>query len=282
MERRFAIAGVPYCIKAEHGLEADGRWSSFASEGGGEGQSYLVSYVRELPIPEEMREGAGALVRSFLPEGQALRVYYKEGKTAYAAVRERTNICWEIWLKEEFAPWGSRVEHMFEQYALSHSLLYHKRLLLHCAYILTDYGAVLFTAPSGTGKSTQAELWRAHRGSRIINGDRGVISVEGSGALAHGLPNSGSSADCHNESHPIRAIVCLGQSKENRLRALHGMEALRGLLRGCYLLPEFSADLPALVDLAGQVCETVPLYRLDCLPDVSAVEVLETALSGSP
>ncbi|WP_370839368.1 hypothetical protein [Intestinibacter bartlettii] len=32
---------------------------------------------------------------------------------------------------------------------------------------------ILFSAPSGTGKSTQADLWEKYENAEIINGDRG-------------------------------------------------------------------------------------------------------------
>ncbi len=75
--------------------------------------------------------------------------------------------------------------------------------------MLTKYGAVLFTAPSGTGKSTQAELWRKHRGASIINGDCTLIAEDDGVFTAFGFPFSGTSGIFENRKAPIAAVVYL-------------------------------------------------------------------------
>ena len=52
------------------------------------------------------------------------------------------------------------------------SMLGYDTLLMHGAVIAVGNKAWLFTAPSGTGKSTQAELWERYRNAEQINGDR--------------------------------------------------------------------------------------------------------------
>ena len=52
------------------------------------------------------------------------------------------------------------------------------QLVLHSSYVLTQSGAaVLFSGPSGIGKSTQAALWQQYAGADVINGDRTLLSL---------------------------------------------------------------------------------------------------------
>lgn len=49
-------------------------------------------------------------------------------------------------------------------------------LVLHSAYIVTRGGeGILFSGPSGIGKSTQAALWERFAGARTVNGDRALV-----------------------------------------------------------------------------------------------------------
>ena len=60
--------------------------------------------------------------------------------------------------------------------------------ILHASAIRVDDQIVVFTAPSGTGKSTQANLWRAYRGAQIINGDRCAVRCTPGGIWVDGSP----------------------------------------------------------------------------------------------
>lgn len=60
---------------------------------------------------------------------------------------------------------------------------------------------ILFSGPSGIGKSTHADLWVKHRGARVINGDRTLLQKLGDRPrMSLGWPICGSSEICHNES----------------------------------------------------------------------------------
>ena len=89
-------------------------------------------------------------------------------------------------------------------------------LILHASFIRWHDQGILFSAPSGTGKSTQASLWETHMGAEILNGDRAGIRYADGSWMAYGLPYAGSSRIFRNSSAPIRAIVVLRQSPENR------------------------------------------------------------------
>lgn len=91
--------------------------------------------------------------------------------------------------------------------------------ILHCSYIVHNNQAILFSGPSGIGKSTHAQLWQQYvAGTRIINGDRCLITSHPDGTFhANGWPVCGSSGICHVESHPLLAIVFIEQTADNQV-----------------------------------------------------------------
>lgn len=93
-------------------------------------------------------------------------------------------------------------------------------LILHCAYLYYRDKAILFSAPFGVGKSTQAKLWHKYRSASIINGDRALLGKNGTIWSAYGWPVCGSSEICHNKTTPVCAIVMLSQGNANRIRKL--------------------------------------------------------------
>ena len=150
--------------------------------------------------------------------------------------------------------------------------------ILHCSYIVHNGKAILFTAPSETGKSTQAELWKEFRGARIINGDRAAVRIVDGVPMAEGIPFAGSSQYCLNESCPLAAIVYLGQAKETTIRKLRGGQAFSRIWEGCTVNVWDKEDVELVTNSVMQTISAVPVYRLDCTPDESAVKALEAML----
>lgn len=211
-------------------------------------------------------------------------VYYCEspyGKP-YARIISRsydsTNlICEYIHGKESFLNYS---HNLCDIIALDSLLLNHQGLLLHASFIRWHGKGLLFSAPSGTGKSTQADLWVEYEGAEIINGDRAGLRTLEDGWTAFGLPYAGSSGIYRNESAPVTAIVVLRQAKENRLRLLRPAEAIR------YLYPEIIVHqwdkefVDQAMDLLTELVSHVPVYLLECLPDQGAVELVKTTVFG--
>ena len=150
--------------------------------------------------------------------------------------------------------------------------------VFHCSYIQWQGAAILFTAPSGTGKSTQADLWQKLRGAEIVNGDRAVVRVADGGIFAAGIPFAGSSQICKNHTLPLTAIVYLGQAPQTTIRQLRGAEAFRRVWEGISVNVWDKADVGCVMDTVQQVVQEVPVYHLDCTPDESAVMALEKIL----
>ena len=158
--------------------------------------------------------------------------------------------------------------------ALERPLLHHGRLILHASAVLYHGRAILFTAPSGGGKSTQAEIWARSLHAQIINGDKVILQDDGTDLIAYGSPIAGSSGIYRDIRAPVAAIVQLEKGDENTVAPL--------TMRERYLLlygeavksdwdPAFNKELLRRVASYPQRTEYV---RLRCVPDRSAAECL--------
>lgn len=163
--------------------------------------------------------------------------------------------------------------------ALEHFAAHNGGFLFHCAYIQRQGRAILFTAPSGTGKSTQAELWKKLRGSRIVNGDRAAVRQVDGIFYAEGIPFAGSSDYCENISSPLEAVVYLSQAPKTTIRRMRGSQAFLKIWEGVSVNTWDAEDMAAVSDTVRTLAEKVPVYYLSCTPDESAVQALEQCLA---
>ena len=167
-----------------------------------------------------------------------------------------------------------------EESGIFRMLAEHGGVVLHSSYIITQRGeALLFSAPSGTGKSTQAELWRKFAGAKVINGDRALIKAQ-NGVTANGIFFSGTSGICENVTAPIRAIVLLRQSFANELKKVSGKEAFMRLLPQCSYYPKEEENLKLVTGILAEIISAVPIYDFGCVPEKSAVTALNEVLYG--
>lgn len=165
--------------------------------------------------------------------------------------------------------------------AAEHLVLGAGGVVFHSACVRRNGRAVLFTAPSGTGKSTQAELWHSLRGARIMNGDRAVIRYVNGGIYACGLPFSGSSVYSENFMLPLEAVVYLAQAPVTTIRRLRGYEAFVRIWEGCSVNTWNQEDMAAASEIVSRAASEIPVYHMPCTPDASAVIALENALEES-
>lgn len=165
-----------------------------------------------------------------------------------------------------------------EESGIFRMLAEHGGVVLHSSYIITQRGeALLFSAPSGTGKSTQAELWRSYAGAKVINGDRALVKAE-NGVTVNGILFSGTSGISENVTAPLRAIVLLRQSEKNEIRSVSGKEAFMRLLPQCSYYPDEEENLRIVTGILAEIISAVPVYDFGCVPDESAVSALSEVL----
>ena len=149
-------------------------------------------------------------------------------------------------------------------------------------------------APSGTGKTTHARLWRDNKEALILNGDRLICSPSvfsdmneqnqnrdfSRHWIGYGSPWSGTSGEQINRSVPLRALVVLERGDHNETTHLSGLKAFGAVLPHV-LYPSWDREkAEQAIDLLTQFLTDIPVIRLRCLPDVESVDVLFRALEN--
>ena len=153
------------------------------------------------------------------------------------------------------------------------ALLEHDILLYHGSVLAYDGKAYLFTAPSGTGKTTHSRLWLSEiPGAYILNGDKPLLRVENDRAYACGTPWQGKEKYGRNEILPLEAICILERDTCNHIESVSFRDALPVLLAQCNRPDEAQPMLRtlALIDRLGRMTR---LYRLGCNMEPEAARV---------
>jgi hypothetical protein len=147
-------------------------------------------------------------------------------------------------------------------------------VLFHGSAIAVDGKGYLFTAKSGTGKSTHTKLWRELFGDRavMVNDDKPLLRMTDEGVLVYGTPWNGKHRLSHNISVPLKAICILTRDETNHIEPITTREAYPMLMQQSYRpqSPERMLQTMSLVDRLGK---GVALYRLGCNMELSAAQV---------
>lgn len=147
-------------------------------------------------------------------------------------------------------------------------------VLFHGSVIAVDGAGYLFTAKSGTGKSTHTRLWREYFGDRavMVNDDKPLLKITDSGVTAYGTPYNGKHRLGSNISVPLKAICILTRAADNHIEPITREQAYTMLLQQVYR-PADMLKMAKTLELADRLADSVKLCQLGCNMDISAAKV---------
>ncbi len=153
--------------------------------------------------------------------------------------------------------------------------------LFHCSSLKIDGRAYLFTAPSGTGKSTHARLWREYFGSRVtmINDDKPLISFNNNEIRVYGTPYCGKHGIQTNTSGVVSGIIILNQAQTNSIKRLTPKEAFPRLMEQSYRVYE-PDEIVKTIDMIHAMSR-LPVFSMGCTISAEAVKMAYNALKGA-
>ena len=152
-------------------------------------------------------------------------------------------------------------------------------ILVHGSCIALDGAGYLFTADSGTGKSTHAALWRQVFEERVVmvNDDKPLIRVQDGVAVAFGTPWDGKDRLSTNISVPLKGICIIERGLRNEIRPISVEEAYPVLVRQVYR-PMDGAALGKTLELIDRLTSSVKLWHLFCTMDPEAARVASQSM----
>ncbi len=165
------------------------------------------------------------------------------------------------------------------KYSIRDSFFYYLqqygRIVVHSASFVYHDAVWLFSAPSGTGKSTHVELWKKN-GVKVqdFNGDLCVCYIDESGkAMAAGIPWCGTSDIYVNRTVPLGGIFFLQRSCTDLAVSLNKLQGTIHLLARCVTpcWTKAQADLNATI--AEKIASKAHLALLYCTKEDSAAAV---------
>ena len=184
---------------------------------------------------------------------------------------------------EEFSP--AYLESLDIYRAIAEQLPFYEKSVFHGAAITFEDQGFVFTAPSGTGKSTHINLWKKYLDSMvdIVNGDKPILSVEsrheGKKVFVYGTPWAGKEGWQKNRRALLSGICVLKRGRENRIRRLNSAEGLNALMRQIYF-PRLSGTAPEMLGVLDSILTLVPVWELECDISEDAVRCSFEAMTG--
>ena len=156
---------------------------------------------------------------------------------------------------------------------IAEKMLDYDTVLFHGSVVAVDGIGYLFTAKSGTGKSTHTRLWKEYFGDRavMVNDDKPLLHIADT-VTAYGTPYNGKHRLGTNTSVPLKAICILTRSADNHIEAITREQAYTMLLQQVYR-PADMLKMAKTLALMDRLADSVKLYKLGCNMDISAAKI---------
>ena len=173
------------------------------------------------------------------------------------------------------------LETLAVQRKITERLFDHDILLFHGSVIAVDGVGYLFTAKSGTGKSTHTRLWRQVFGIRavMVNDDKPFLRIGEDGIMACGTPWMGKHGLGANIAVPLKAICILHRGVENRIERIPAKDAVLMLLQQSSR-PQQPKNMPKYLELVDKLAAGTAFYNLWCNMTPEAAEVAYERMKG--
>lgn len=225
-------------------------------------------------------EGTRQFCQEYLAEGEAdFSVTVTPADIAFERQKsEREDLVEGIPVRQ-FPDWYLETLAVYRK--IAEKMLDYDTLLFHGSAISVDGEGYLFTAKSGTGKSTHSRLWRQTFGDRavMVNDDKPLLRVVEDQVLVCGTPWDGKHRISTNICVPLKGICILSRAQENHIEPVEMPRALPMLLQQSYR-PNDPAGLAKLLSLLDKVSKRTGLYSLGCNMEPEAAIVAYNGMKG--
>lgn len=153
---------------------------------------------------------------------------------------------------------ASELEYVYTGILFMELCLYHSIQSIHGSAVAFNNQAIVFSGPSGTGKTTHVEYWKEIVSDLVvINDDKPLLSKKGEKIMVSGSPWSGKTKENTNLSLSLHSIVFLEQGESNVIKELSKNEKVIQIMR--------NINRPRQDELWDNVSDTIELL-IDVIP----------------
>lgn len=285
--RRIVVAEMPIDIQMEDVAFFDKRFAAYLSENDAPAQLRITSRTAPQIIPpvgEQIMKVRNTTVLR-MEDGRYCHVQYDPKREIYYQMCvyrpdfSESDIQLAI-PKEDSGLTDADFEHAYIGFDFASRLGVLGGAVLHGSAIAYKGRGVIFSAPSGTGKSTHTGFWKQCFGEDVIfvNDDKPALRFEQEAVYMYGTPWSGKTDLNTNIRVPLHAVVFVERGEKNAVRRLALTESIY-YLQSQVIQPYHDAKVgSALIDRMIEVATRVPVYMLTCNMDPEAAYVARAAV----
>lgn len=163
------------------------------------------------------------------------------------------------------------IEYIFLGQLFYRHILKYNGILLHSSCVVKDNQAYLFSAPSGTGKSTHTNLWlEEFKDAYILNDDKPAIIYKDNTLYAAGTPFSGKHDISKNLLVPIKGICFIERSLNNWIKEISSKQAIFEILNQTERIP-YENDMTLILSHIENIVKNTKIYKMGCNISIDAV-----------
>ena len=165
---------------------------------------------------------------------------------------------------------------------IAEKMIDYDTVLFHGSVICVDNYRYVFTAISGTGKSTHARLWRELLGEKaiMVNDDKPLIKICDDKVIAYGTPYDGKHRLSNNISAEVKAVSIINRSADNRIETITAEQAYPMFLQQCYK-PRDPEKMAKTMQLLDRFVNGVKVYNMYCNMDIEAAKLAYRVMGES-
>ena len=276
----FSIAGIRFSLHTERPITITEPFKAFIT--GNDQFDIKIEFEEtdQIALKKEDEQFSDLIFTVYEDDKGYYRIYHdhKDDDRQYAIGRIYSKEYEKIRYLADSRRFFNESSNAFSHIAFEELLLRWEAMILHASFINTEQGGILFSGPSGIGKSTQADLWTLYEKAELINGDRTIVRKEENGWRAYGSPYAGSSRCFVNRSAVIRAIIVLKKGEKCKIQKMNPAMAFFKTYAGMIVNTWNQEYVQTITELLKELILEIPVYVLECTPTREAVDLLKSTL----
>jgi hypothetical protein len=193
-----------------------------------------------IQVPKQKPLASSYLLRRYYKDSDSYDIYLVEDEGNGAVAQIHSNLTWSELTVKTSSVHITGIETDFLAFrflfdAFKNIIAYAGGIVLHSSAISYKNQGILFSAPSGTGKSTHTGLWQRlwPESVEVVNDDTPAIFFKNNVPYMYGLPWSGKGPN-KNMSVPLKSVVFLQRSEQNVIKLSDTDSAVFYLLEQTY------------------------------------------------